>query len=176
MPDLDKAYLHVKLSLLFLNPPTPVPPPPPQATRLHGVLAVCLFGLASLSNCMEAVCRLPSPQFEGLLRYATSLLRGPQEPTQKHVVLFFGLALAFRPVLLAFDRSDEGLYCLLNLLRASPSPNGTIHHKTDGVTSHKRRPSESHGFDTAYKHSALSLQLYTEPHTSYMSPPFCLCV
>jgi hypothetical protein len=92
-----------------------------QATRLHGVLAVCLFGMASLSNCMEQVCRLPSVQFEGLLHYATSLLRCPQEPTQKHVVLFFGLALAFRPVLTVFDRTDEGLYCLLNLLRALPN-------------------------------------------------------
>lgn len=93
-----------------------------QATRLHGVLALCLFGIASLSNCMELVCRLPASQFEGLLSYATSLLRCPQEPTQKHVVLFFSLALAFRPVLSSFDRTHDGLYCLLNLLRSAPGP------------------------------------------------------
>ena len=71
---------------------------------------------------MEAVCRLPHPQFSRLIEYAISLLSCPQEHTQKHAVLFFSLALTFRPVLEAFDDEDgQGLYCLLNILRTSPT-------------------------------------------------------
>lgn len=92
-----------------------------QASKLHGVMVLCLFGLGSLANAMEAVCRLPAPHFTKLIRYAISLLSSPQEHTQKHVVLFFSLALCFRPVLEVFDDSrGQGLYCLLNILLAQP--------------------------------------------------------
>ena len=75
---------------------------------------------------MEEVCRLPGSTFPRLVEYAISLLRCPQEAAQKPIVLFFGLALSFRPVLTAFDAEDGdgaknggGLYCLLNLLRTA---------------------------------------------------------
>ena len=117
----------------------------PQAFQLHGALGMCLFGLASLANVFELVCRLPNDTFSRLVRaydtralrspylpltdhrglmvlvlqvtYAISLLRCPQEGTQKSVVLFFHLALAFRPVLEAFD--------------ADPSQ---VHHSTETPT------------------------------------------
>jgi hypothetical protein len=81
---------------------------------------MCLFGLASLSSVFEWVCRLPGDVFARFTRYAIGLLRCPQEPTQKTVVLFFNLSLAYRPVLAAFDAdpAQGGLYCVLNLLRA----------------------------------------------------------
>lgn len=78
----------------------------PQAYQLHAALAMCLFGLASLANVMEEVCRLPPHTFHRLMAYAISLLRCPQEAAQKSVVLFFSMALAFRPVLQAFDAGD----------------------------------------------------------------------
>lgn len=110
-----------------------------QAFQLHAALAMCLFGLASLSNVMEEVCRLPSATFHRLVSYAISLLRCPQEAAQKSIVLFFGMALAFRPVLQAFDATTDnhgyssgssscssGLYSLLNLLRSGSSSSSTL--------------------------------------------------
>ena len=111
-----------------------------QAFQLHAALAMCLFGLASLSNVMEEVCRLPSSTFHRLVSYAISLLRCPQEAAQKSIVLFFGMALAFRPVLQAFDAtadehgssssssnsSSSGLYSLLNLLRSGSSSSSSL--------------------------------------------------
>jgi hypothetical protein len=43
-------------------------------------------------------------------------------------VLFFSLALSFRPVLEAFDRdyANGGLYSLLNILRSQTGPSSSI--------------------------------------------------
>ncbi len=139
-----------------------------QAFQLHAALAMCLFGLASLTNVMEEVCRLPATTFQRLVAYAISLLRCPQEAAQKSIVLFFGMALAFRPILHAFDAtagdhgssssssgsSGSGLYSLLNLLRtgaaAAGAPGGPGSHPPPSVT--QRRGQLAHYTTLCLRH------------------------
>lgn len=144
----------------------------PQAFQLHAALAMCLFGLASLANVMEEVCRLPPETFRRLISYAISLLQCPQEAVQKSIVLFFGMALAFRPVLHAFDASSgdqappspsacSGLYSLLNLLRSGASSAGPA-NSFNAVHGTQRRGQLAH-------YTTLCLRHYLRVHLAIMA-------
>lgn len=93
-----------------------------QATGQIGLLdrslSMCLHGFASSSTVVEKILTLDA---ESLLSVAFSLLSSPNDRARQNAVVFFGLTLPFKAILDYFEKHN-GLYTLLNIIRAGNSP------------------------------------------------------
>lgn len=89
-----------------------------QFGLLDRSISMCLHGFASSAVVIE---KILSVDHESLLSLAFGLLSSPNDRARQNAVVFFGLTLPFKIILDYFERKD-GLYTLLNLIRAGNSP------------------------------------------------------
>ncbi|KDO26020.1 hypothetical protein SPRG_08673 [Saprolegnia parasitica CBS 223.65] len=93
---------------------------PEEIALLHRSMSMCLHGFASSSVVMETIFRRESDR-SALLLMALTLLGSPHDKARQNAVVFFGLVLPFRSALEFFEAND-GVYILLNLIRAGNAP------------------------------------------------------
>ncbi|GLE00044.1 hypothetical protein PINS_up008771 [Pythium insidiosum] len=93
-----------------------------QPGLLDRSLSMCLHGLASSSVVIERILAVDS---EALLSASFALLSSPNDRARQNAVVFFGLTLCFKVVLDYFEKSD-GLYTLLNIIRAGNNPKSAV--------------------------------------------------
>lgn len=89
-----------------------------QFGLLDRSISMCLHGFASSAVVIE---KILSVDHESLLSLAFGLLSSPNDRARQNAVVFFGLTLPFKIILDYFERKD-GLYTLLNLIRAGNAP------------------------------------------------------
>ncbi|KAF0688817.1 Aste57867_19639 [Aphanomyces stellatus] len=96
----------------------------PHFSLLHRSLSMCLHGFASSSVVTEIILSREANR-AALLAMALTLLSSPHDRARQNAVVFFGLVVPFRSALEYFETHD-GVYTLLNLIRAGNTPKGAI--------------------------------------------------
>ncbi|OQS02203.1 hypothetical protein THRCLA_05396, partial [Thraustotheca clavata] len=95
-----------------------------EIAQLHRSMSMVLHGFASSTVVMESIFSRENDR-HSLLRMALALLGSPHDKARQNAVVFFGLVLPFRAALEFFEQ-NEGVYVLLNLIRAGNQPKNAI--------------------------------------------------
>lgn len=128
----------------------------PDGDYINGAVALCFYGMSSISGVAEKMCKLPETLLDEVMNASIYMLTSHSTNTRKNVCLFLSTGLACRAFLDRFD-AKNGLSALLNLLR-QPNPS------TSGVTGRAGYASK-----IVTHHACLTLRQYFRMHASLLA-------